>query len=242
MLGTNPDPTYQNVPRPAKSAKWRIPQERMKPGPGVPHRHDNHHVPSGEVEAQGLGPCCTRTGVLLLLLSLCVVLLCGVTALAVLYGMKTSEERSNAVLGPSAERCSLDWESYGGKCYHFSHDTFDWTAGRDKCVSMGGQLVIIESREEQMYITEKCKVTLDDFWIGLTDSEREGHWKWVDNSDLKNITFWHRGQPNNSGGINNIYVDGEDCAIMRYVEKTELHWFDQYCAQLNKIICEARSR
>ncbi|XP_063074203.1 C-type lectin domain family 4 member E-like [Engraulis encrasicolus] len=159
-----------------------------------------------------------------------VVLLCVGVGLCLLF------------LGPSAERCSMAWDIYGGKCYFLSHDKFNWTASRDKCVSMGGHLVIIESREEQMYVKHKLNGTEDDFWIGLTDSEREGQWKWVDNSDLKNITFWHRGQPNNSSGFSNItYVDGEDCAIMRYVKNTELNWFDQYCAQLNKMICEAKS-
>ncbi|KAL2102749.1 hypothetical protein ACEWY4_001917 [Coilia grayii] len=158
-----------------------------------------------------------------------IVLICVAVGLCVLF------------IGPSAGRCFSDWEPFGGKCYYFSHDAFNWTASRDKCVSMGGHLVIIDSREEQMYIVQKLNAAEDDFWIGLTDSEREGQWKWVDNTDLKNITFWHHSQPNNSSGINNTY-SGEDCAIMRDVQQTEHNWFDQYCAQSNKIMCEAKSR
>ncbi|XP_031438585.1 C-type lectin domain family 4 member E-like isoform X3 [Clupea harengus] len=88
----------------------------------------------------------------------------------------------------------------------------------------------------QIYFTQKINKSENYFWIGLTDSEKEGQWKWVDNTDLK-LKFWHKGQPNNSKGFGN-HTTGEDCGIVRHVTRSEHNWFDEYCGSLNNRICE----
>ncbi|XP_062373461.1 low affinity immunoglobulin epsilon Fc receptor-like [Sardina pilchardus] len=143
--------------------------------------------------------------------------------------------------GSVAGQCTDGWESFNGTCYYFSPDTLNWTASRDRCVSDGGRLVIIDSWEEQIYISRKLSNhTKDEFWIGLTDSEKEGHWKWVDNTDL-NLMFWHKGQPNNQpSGVGNKTYTSEDCGIVRHVQQDEHNWFDKYCGSVVNRICEAQ--
>ncbi|XP_031438566.1 C-type lectin domain family 4 member E-like [Clupea harengus] len=138
--------------------------------------------------------------------------------------------------GSSGGQCSDGWESFSGSCYYFPHDALNWTASRNQCMSVGGHLVIIDRKEEQIYITQKINKSENDFWIGLTDSEKEGQWKWVDNTDLK-LKFWHKAQPNNSKGFGN-HTTGEDCGIVRHVTRSERNWFDEYCGSLNNRICE----
>ncbi|XP_052441464.1 uncharacterized protein LOC127981504 [Carassius gibelio] len=65
----------------------------------------------------------------------------------------------------------------------------------------------------------------DHFWIGLTDVEEEGRWKWVDGSTLTS-GFWASGEPNNQG-------TDEDCANTR-----SSGWFDSPCDSSLKWICE----
>ena len=45
-------------------------------------------------------------------------------------------------------------------------------------------------------------------WIGATDQETEGLWKWP-NGDTLDFTSWRSGQPNNYGGSQN-------CAALNY--------------------------
>uniref|UniRef100_A0AAQ6A9V8 C-type lectin domain-containing protein n=1 Tax=Amphiprion ocellaris TaxID=80972 RepID=A0AAQ6A9V8_AMPOC len=70
-------------------------------------------------------------------------------------------------------KCEAGWEHHGGKCYNFTTNKSSWEESRNFCQSQGGDLVKIDSSDEQ-----------DKFWIGLTDSEEEGRWLWVDGSPL----------------------------------------------------------
>ncbi|KAK1163317.1 asialoglycoprotein receptor 1-like [Acipenser oxyrinchus oxyrinchus] len=60
--------------------------------------------------------------------------------------------------GSSKERvckaCPVNWVEFNGKCYYFSTDKMDWNSSRASCVSMGADLVIIESEAEQV---QYCK-------------------------------------------------------------------------------------
>ncbi|KAK5883249.1 hypothetical protein CesoFtcFv8_019601 [Champsocephalus esox] len=96
--------------------------------------------------------------------------------------------------GDSCTTCPVGWERYGGKCYYFSTNKTTWTRSRDECRRQGGDLVKIESREEQEFLDQKLRVKMtadqDRFWIGLTDSETEDTWLWTDGSALDNsFTF-----------------------------------------------------
>ena len=55
-----------------------------------------------------------------------------------------------SVSGSSGGQCSDGWESFSGSCYYFPHDPLNWTASRNQCMSVGGHLVIIDRKEEQV--------------------------------------------------------------------------------------------
>uniref|UniRef100_A0A3Q2DQF7 CD209 antigen-like protein E n=1 Tax=Cyprinodon variegatus TaxID=28743 RepID=A0A3Q2DQF7_CYPVA len=114
-------------------------------------------------------------------------------------------------------KCEAGWELHGMNCYFFSNYKSTWIEGRDSCRGQGGDLVKIDSREKQNMINDK-----DWFWIGLTDSEKEGSWVWVDGSPLKE-SFWGNNEPDGQGGGPDSEVD---C------------WFDGYCKQSLRSICE----
>ncbi|XP_067337678.1 CD209 antigen-like protein E isoform X2 [Channa argus] len=140
------------------------------------------------------------------------------------------------------QKCEEGWELHGGKCYYFSNNRSSWNQSREECVHHGGDLVKIDSREEQSFLEERLRNKMneaeDKFWIGLTDSREEGRWLWVDGSELNtSLTFWSGNEPDNWSGI---HPDGEDC--VRMGEKggaVELKcWFDLSCNKPQKSICE----
>ncbi|KAM9339824.1 galactose-specific lectin nattectin-like [Symphorus nematophorus] len=138
--------------------------------------------------------------------------------------------------------CECGWEQHGKKCYYFSSNESNWLAARHECRLQGGDLVQIDSREEQSFLEcklrEKMKEAEDKFWIGLTDSQKEGTWLWVDGSPLnESLTFWNPREPDNWIGRD---ADGEDCARMgEKAGAADLKcWFDQYCIKPQRHICE----
>uniref|UniRef100_A0A3Q1HFQ9 C-type lectin domain-containing protein n=1 Tax=Anabas testudineus TaxID=64144 RepID=A0A3Q1HFQ9_ANATE len=121
---------------------------------------------------------------------------------------------SNLLKDDTCPKCKEDWELHGGKCYYFSTSKSTWNQSRDDCRHGGGDLVKIDSREEQVENT--MNDDYDAFWIGLTDSQEEDKWLWVDDSPLNtSFLFWNDTQPDNWPGINGENVpEGEDCVVM----------------------------
>ncbi|KAM4550876.1 C-type mannose receptor 2-like isoform 3-T5 [Fundulus diaphanus] len=46
--------------------------------------------------------------------------------------------------------CEAGWELHGGNCYKFNSNKSSWNESRDSCKDLGGDLVKIDSREEQV--------------------------------------------------------------------------------------------
>ncbi|XP_030597015.1 hepatic lectin-like [Archocentrus centrarchus] len=150
--------------------------------------------------------------------------------------LKKQEELRNE----PCDRCEAGWEHHGGKCYHFSISKSSWNQSRAECRAKGGDLVNIDSREEQRFLDGRVRNLMneaeDKFWIGLTDSAAEGRWMWVDNTPLTE-SFWLSGEPNNWRGKN---PEGENC--VRMTEKTSnpdlKSWNDVSCSDPHRSICE----
>eukprot|EP00063_Salmo_salar_P029062 XP_014003897.1 PREDICTED: CD209 antigen-like protein A isoform X2 [Salmo salar] len=121
----------------------------------------------------------------------------------------------------------MGWRHFGSSFYLFSTVEKTWEQSKQDCVRSGADLVIIDSREEQNFINGFNGM----FWIGLSDIETEGSWKWVDGTPLT-IEYWKRGEPNSFGGE-------EDCAErMLIYSNIEQSWNDAPCGQLKLGICE----
>ncbi|XP_029292672.1 CD209 antigen-like [Cottoperca gobio] len=122
------------------------------------------------------------------------------------------------------------WVYFSGSFYHISSLEKSWQESREDCLQRGADLVIINSKEEQDYITSLRQ----HVWIGLTDRDTEGTWKWVDGTQLTK-SYWAPNEPNGH------QIRDEDCAeIINH--HSENNWNDDICHNKKLWICEENSQ
>ncbi|XP_050977498.1 uncharacterized protein LOC127172293 [Labeo rohita] len=93
------------------------------------------------------------------------------------------------------------WIYYQSSCYYISSEKKSWTESRRYCTEKGADLIIVNNREEQNFVMNKSGNL--GVWIGLTGSDVEGTWKWVDGSTLTS-GFWVSGAPNGGRAENRV--------------------------------------
>ena len=71
-----------------------------------------------------------------------------------------------------------------------------WTEAEANAVKLGGHLTALTSAAEDGFVWNSFK---QNRWIGFTDSEAEGVWKWT-TGETSSYTNWSDGNPNNNGG------------------------------------------
>ncbi|XP_028256560.1 C-type lectin domain family 4 member F-like [Parambassis ranga] len=164
-------------------------------------------------------------------------------ALIVIYRLSSVIETLSDKQTPTACKPQQEgWEQHGGRCYYFNNNKSSWEESRGFCKEKGGDLVKIDSREEQSFLDTRLSEIMmhaeDKFWIGLTDSQTEAAWTWVDGSLLnQSLMFWSKGQPDNWTGENR---EGEDCVRMGEDRKSRdlKTWYDKSCDKPHRSVCE----
>uniref|UniRef100_A0A8C2ECC4 C-type lectin domain-containing protein n=1 Tax=Cyprinus carpio TaxID=7962 RepID=A0A8C2ECC4_CYPCA len=120
----------------------------------------------------------------------------------------------------------MDGQIYQSSFYFVSSEWKSWTESRRFCTERGADLTIINSKTEQEFI--KTISGGDGVWIGLTDIDMEGRWKWVDGITLTSgFSFWGIGEPNGQK---------EENCITSY----PTGWYDYPCSSAFKWICEKK--
>ncbi|XP_053335824.1 CD209 antigen-like protein E [Clarias gariepinus] len=177
---------------------------------------------------------------------LCVLLLTAITVLWIKYNILITENNQlqtgnnnltierdqllrerDGCLRTFGDLCK--WCFIFGSLYFMYNEEKNWTESRQICMDKGADLVIINNREEQEFISKQKVNGRIQAWIGLSDRETEGEWKWVDGTPLT-TAFWASGEPNNAGG-------DEDCAEF-YSGDTGNFWNDKKCTTKGNWICE----
>ncbi|XP_053336240.1 C-type lectin domain family 6 member A-like [Clarias gariepinus] len=186
---------------------------------------------------------CYRLIVCVLLL--CVILLTAIIVLWIKYDTLNTEysklQISNNNLTEERDQLQREREGclmtfcdlYRGKCfslnsslYFISNEEKNWAESRQDCRSKEADLVIINSAEEQEFIT---KLLSRKAWIGLNDRDGVGEWKWVDDTPL--ITgFWASGEPDGS--------TREFCVVTGHKSDPVFTWADYNCNNMFMWVCE----
>jgi len=107
----------------------------------------------------------------------------------------------------------VDIEFFAGNHYEYIETPMSWSDAEDFAEQKGGHIAIINSYQENYFVKNislSANTSAADgggstyVWLGATDEENEGEWKWVDNSSVEprrftNRTMWGSGLAFNEG-------------------------------------------
>ncbi|XP_037388479.1 CD209 antigen-like protein C [Pygocentrus nattereri] len=154
------------------------------------------------------------------------------TLLSSIRNLTEEKEQIGEDLVKLTERCWFnELKTFGSSFYFFSTERKNWTESRQDCRKGGADLVIINSKEEQMFFINQKH---ENFWIGLTATETEDTWKWVDGQPLTD-KFWKNKEPNSGdGGGGDV-----DCAVFTTADEDgQRTWNDLPCSGKENWMCE----
>nr|XP_056713078.1 macrophage mannose receptor 1-like [Euleptes europaea] len=120
------------------------------------------------------------------------------------------------------------WVLYKDNEYYFHNTTLPMGEARRFCKKQGGDLAVIASEKEQMFLWKynSFHASNGNFYIGLTVG-LDGKFRWLDGS-LVTYVAWSPNEPNNAHEL-------EDC--VEVYARTGL-WNDVYCSEEKHFICE----
>ncbi|XP_024291251.1 C-type lectin domain family 10 member A-like [Oncorhynchus tshawytscha] len=141
--------------------------------------------------------------------------------------LKSARDRLQERFSDLKQTGPKGWTLFQSTWYYISSEVKSWDESRQDCIERGADLVIINSKEEQTFLINLNK----RIWIGLTDKDIEGTWKWVDGTKLT-TSYWTGKQPDNGDG--DPRYGEEDCAeiVMGWM------WNDISCANHYNWVCE----
>ena len=137
---------------------------------------------------------------------------------------------------------------FGKKWYKLYCGAVTWNEAKKKCQELGGQLVTVESEQENSFLRSLLLRSRIDFvWLGATDEVTEGNWIWVNGMQMQ-YTRWdiRQGQPNNWAGngipehyaamdINSLWWDVPDDRFTRIYQPGEHIRSCYICEWVNRI-------
>ena len=183
-------------------------------------------------------PRCQIRAVVVLLVLLSVALLAGLLRFVVqhktvcmdgdmelLQRLKNVTEQRDSLL--CKQDCPGGWDKFGCKCYRYSSERGSWNKSRELCVSLGADLVVVDSKDEMDFFSSYSW----NNWLGATDEASEGMWRWVDGTVLSvdNPSWWSR-RPG----------DGKDnnCLRRDRGQQPNNKWTDESCEDNRYGLCE----
>ncbi|KAL4218169.1 hypothetical protein ACF0H5_022905 [Mactra antiquata] len=125
--------------------------------------------------------------------------------------------------------CYDGWMAFGGSCYLFAHNPATFTEAEHYCRQHhNSHLVHVNTDLENRFIKDRLRdLKTKTWWMGLTDEDIEGVFKWFDTDTVANFTDWNPGQPD---------VYEEDC--VSFWSGFDFSWGDIPCNNQYTPICE----
>eukprot|EP00057_Strongylocentrotus_purpuratus_P027654 XP_011682128.1 PREDICTED: macrophage mannose receptor 1 isoform X1 [Strongylocentrotus purpuratus] len=133
--------------------------------------------------------------------------------------------------------CPAGWHLYSGSCYQFNIQLPTiWKTAKFTCEAQGAYLLTSLSSAENAYIVDKMvdyhDIAVESSWLGLSDTETDGSFVWVEGSSLS-YSNWDTKQPTNIAG-------SEDCIYITTGDGTG-KWSSTDCESTNAYICKIKA-
>jgi len=145
-----------------------------------------------------------------------------------------------SVAAPNETDCNPPWIETPVGCLIFLHTEVDsWAGAQAECDSLGGFLVEAKSQIEVLTLSAIARVvsvlmSVDSWWLGLTDWAHEGTWVWIHSREESTVFHWAR-------ETDQTISNHQDCARMR--REDDFKWSDTDCVFTKAApICERNIR
>ncbi|NXX44081.1 MRC1 protein, partial [Tricholaema leucomelas] len=163
---------------------------------------------------------------------------CGSVELFICERLNYTVRPSVAPTSPPPQGgCPEDWLLFDNKCFKGfglnENDTLTWHAARNTCISLGGNLATISTKETQASLMALLKSTVTDTWVGLNDINHEHTYLWTDGSPVY-YTNWAKDSRS--------YYSKDDCVyLMKNPVEQAGKWKDEECKTSKSYICQKNS-
>ncbi|XP_071507011.1 macrophage mannose receptor 1-like [Diadema antillarum] len=133
--------------------------------------------------------------------------------------------------------CPEGWRLYRGYCYQFNTvQKATWTDAKHTCEAQGAYLTTVLSGEENSFInrhfTELEDVGITGTWLGISDTEFDGSFAWIEDSSV-GYTNWAANEPTDN-------TDTADCGSMTTAGGVG-SWTTKNCYTLDAYVCKVRA-
>ena len=130
---------------------------------------------------------------------------------------------------------AAEWSSEhsSGQYYFAQETTATFENSRKSCQNIGADLTSIHNQYEYKLVQQEMHTPSAFYFIGLSDAQVEGEWKWLDGS-MYSFAPWLIGQPD--GGI------FQNCGVLITNGGGIVEWHDHVCSGLFKSICKTKGR
>ncbi|XP_052761863.1 perlucin-like protein [Mya arenaria] len=118
--------------------------------------------------------------------------------------------------------CEEGWHSYKNSSYFYSTEDLTWYDARDSSLEMGATLAVITDEAEDDFVGDLIGGSYYT-WLGATDEDLEGSWRWVTGAELK-FSPW----------FNVLDDNTRNCLIRRSV----FGWIHATCDFTTSYLCE----
>ncbi|CAM4596076.1 unnamed protein product, partial [Lepidochelys kempii] len=96
--------------------------------------------------------------------------------------------------------CQRGWKRHSFHCYLVGHTFVTFSEANKICERSNGYLATVEDRNEQAYLISLTGLRPEKyFWIGLSDVEEQGTFKWTDGEAVL-FTHWNSAMPGGKSG------------------------------------------
>ena len=144
----------------------------------------------------------------------------GLCGAVVNYDVPTASDNCGTGTPPTTLANHTYKGTLNGHTYFLSNGKVTPEVAHANAIAAGGHLVTIANAAENLFVSN---FIADYMWIGATDRDVEGQWKWISNEPM-NYTNWANGEPNNAGG-------NEDWAVINWGGQNNPSWNDWYYTQ-----------